>query len=52
MFGIEVIIKKRMMEFGEKEGKFTKDISINKDYISTSDMGNYIIDKLKGENGE
>ena len=35
-----------------KEGKFTKDISINKDYISTSDMGNYIIDKLKGENGE
>ena len=35
-----------------KEGKYTKDISVNKDYISTEEMGNYIVEKLKGGTSE
>ena len=32
--------------------KFTKDIANNKDYISTESMGDYIVEKIKGESND
>tara|TARA_B110000879_G_scaffold31364_1_gene42951 strand:- start:360 stop:1445 length:1086 start_codon:yes stop_codon:yes gene_type:complete len=35
-----------------KDNKLTKDLSNNDKYISTSDMGNFIVEKLKGTYGK
>ena len=35
-----------------KDNKLTKDLSNNDNYISTSDMGNFIVEKLKGTYGK
>ena len=32
-----------------KDKKFTKDISTTDNFISTDNMGNYIVEKIKGE---
>ena len=35
-----------------QDKKFTKDIANNKDYISTESMGDYIVEKIKGESND
>ena len=35
-----------------KDNKLTKDLSNNNNYVSTSDMGNFIVEKLKDTYGK